>query len=378
MSDSVLDNRIKNNKKIEDLLKGGLDTCKATFLGDHEAIVEYIGAGNYGVVFKITQQKDGENLVFVAKMMSITSENQNEAALYKLVKDDVVGLKIPHLPLTWDAKECDSKCNYLSVEQIVEQKEEKKENVIRILNDASESCYLIFAELFDGDITSLLSDTNKTDEQMCKLIFSIFLQVGMAQAYLFSKKYNHNDMNPGNITFLKLEEKNKDGYFEYNCNDKKVYIKHCGFLFVLWDFGLATQRIKKFIPSNFTKQFVETVTHEKLPKNFLGFYQNFSPLQIESSFIFECLFLSWGCKYYIDKNKYPKAYSLLDTLFKGFRKMLFAGQTDALNVEETWLFSKEFKNMIPEESLHWFDEVFPNNPPLDITKKYTADYVKKN
>jgi predicted unusual protein kinase regulating ubiquinone biosynthesis (AarF/ABC1/UbiB family) len=48
--------------------------------------------------------------------------------------------------------------------------------------------------------------------------------------------YYHNDAHWGNFLYHKIK---KGGYFHYKINGKSYYIENIGYLWVIWDFGLA-------------------------------------------------------------------------------------------------------------------------------------------
>jgi hypothetical protein len=148
----------------------------------------------------------------------------------------------------------------------------------------------------------------------------MILQIGMAQAYLYSKNISHNDVNGGNVLFLKLQDVN--GYFEYiGEGGKKIYIKHYGYLFVLWDFGIATTANRR-IP-HYTEQWFksgwniysarDTFFYDPnkqeffIPRNFKGMPDEFGQtIMLKCSFVFELAVLLNYLISVMDQDKFDE------------------------------------------------------------------------
>lgn len=66
---------------------------------------------------------------------------------------------------------------------------------------------------------------------------SIFLQCIFALLTINSVGEMHGDTNSGNFLIKKLDT--QEGYFQYNFNSKKFYVKHYGYCVYLWDYMLS-------------------------------------------------------------------------------------------------------------------------------------------
>ena len=115
---------------------------------------------------------------------------------------------------------------------------------------------IIIMEQFDETIKNLLSlyidtdrcfiDIDNYTSDNIELFNSIFAQIILSLYILHNKfKYYHNDAHLSNIFYKKITKDNK--YFYYNINGINYYIKNCGYLVVLGDFGLSE---KINIPDN--------------------------------------------------------------------------------------------------------------------------------
>ena len=115
---------------------------------------------------------------------------------------------------------------------------------------------ILIIEQFDGTIKQLLSSIIETDNghinrenytaDNIELFNSIFAQITLSLYILHNKfNYYHNDAHLSNIFYKKIAKDNK--YFHYIIKDINYYIKNCGYLVVLGDFGLSTKII---IPDN--------------------------------------------------------------------------------------------------------------------------------
>jgi hypothetical protein len=101
---------------------------------------------------------------------------------------------------------------------------------------------LIVLEYFDDTIKKLLptiiSNSSITDSNKREIYNSIFSQMILA-LYILHNKFNyiHNDAHLENFLYKTVEKENN--YFHYSINGQNYYIKNCGYLVVLSDYGLC-------------------------------------------------------------------------------------------------------------------------------------------
>ena len=90
-------------------------------------------------------------------------------------------------------------------------------------------------ELAHGDLKTLVNNRQVAGnaDLMCNLLFQVFISIGTFQNIV---GYVHNDAHYGNFLYQKNNEK---GYYEYEFNGKKYYLKACGYNMMIYDFGLS-------------------------------------------------------------------------------------------------------------------------------------------
>jgi predicted unusual protein kinase regulating ubiquinone biosynthesis (AarF/ABC1/UbiB family) len=90
-------------------------------------------------------------------------------------------------------------------------------------------------ELAHGDLKTLVAkrDVAGNMNLMCNLLFQVFISIGTFQNLV---GYVHNDAHYGNFLYQMNNEK---GYYEYEFDGKKYYLKACGYNMMIYDFGLS-------------------------------------------------------------------------------------------------------------------------------------------
>ena len=118
------------------------------------------------------------------------------------------------------------------------------------VSDGSYSMLII--EQFDNTVLNLISTLTEDKDNNFKFsIFndlneiiklnSIFAQMALSIYILHNKfKYYHKDAHLANFLYKKITTSNND-YFHYKINNENYYIKNCGYLVVLSDFGLSKE-----------------------------------------------------------------------------------------------------------------------------------------
>ena len=91
-------------------------------------------------------------------------------------------------------------------------------------------------ELAHGDLKTLVAkrDVAGNMNLMCNLLFQVFISIGTFQNLV---EYVHNDAHYGNFLYQMNNEK---GYYEYEFDGTKYYLKACGYNMMIYDFGLST------------------------------------------------------------------------------------------------------------------------------------------
>lgn len=157
------------------------------------------------------------------KLLSDTQKNRSEIQYYNYFTDVVLYNINPHFPLISVSQECNL-CNSIGIK-------------LKKLN----KCLLVFSELADGSASKYFP-VGRDSFHLVDELLSMTCQVLMALITLKSAGVVHGDLNFGNILYHEEQEEiqNKGKYLHYIYNNKHIYVKHEGKLWVLWDFGRTT------------------------------------------------------------------------------------------------------------------------------------------
>ena len=223
---SFMQTRLNNFKILRKLLQN-LDPCLqeeeqgSTLVlkgyKDPITFTKRIGShSSFGIVYKTYIQDGKIPIYFAAKIMADTSANRNEVSILTKLTD--IGLREhhPNFPLMFKSLTCHTPCSSHTCPKLT------KHNYIIVLTELAESDAKIW---FQEDRTFL---------QYVSIISQMILTI-----YNFHiMGFRHNDMHLGNFLIHKI--KPSGGNLEYKIGNKDIKIKHCGYLVVLWDFGLST------------------------------------------------------------------------------------------------------------------------------------------
>ncbi|KAJ3223125.1 hypothetical protein HDU81_009385 [Chytriomyces hyalinus] len=95
---------------------------------------------------------------------------------------------------------------------------------------------LLVNELADGELQMLLKRPNLhiwTHHLVESCMFQVAAALFALERYFQAR---HNDLHYGNVLVHKVKP---GGYWKYVINEKAYFVPNCGYMFVLWDFGLA-------------------------------------------------------------------------------------------------------------------------------------------
>jgi len=142
-----------------------------------------------------------------------------EMAAYNFCSTLVLANICPNLPLLYKNFWC-PKCTFVNK---------------RIKGKKERPCLLVVNELADGDLTGYID--NKPHVWSDELVKNCVFQI-VAGLYALEKYYNmtHNDLHDGNILVHEIEP---GGFWHYKVDEKNYYIPNLGYVFLLWDFGMA-------------------------------------------------------------------------------------------------------------------------------------------
>jgi hypothetical protein len=108
--------------------------------------------------------------------------------------------------------------------------------------------YIQLNELASGDLYSILQSDKNFD------IFNTFVQLILSIMF-FHKCINahHSDTHEGNFLYHKVKP---GGYFHYNIYGEDYYLENKGYLWVIWDFGLAKSFSETTISINYDHKLI--------------------------------------------------------------------------------------------------------------------------
>ena len=219
--DCIVINPIDNSVKINDIL----------IQQKNITISNYISNGCYGVIFVSSPT---ENITYVMKFIINNKKNKNEI----ITMIDIKKNNNTHIPNFINIAYYHLNCRKIS---------NSSDNVF--LNGISQclkdnNYTMIILEYFDGTIFELINKlfplfpVKKFNSNEKEIFNSIFAQL-IISIYLFHNKFNyfHNDTHLSNFLYKKVIPDEK--YFHYKIGDNDYYIKNCGYVVVLSDYGLS-------------------------------------------------------------------------------------------------------------------------------------------
>lgn len=289
-----LNKRIKLARLIMDYIKD-INNCltydKNTgilSLNDKIFLSERIGSDSvYGIVYMSKGNKGITKLFRIAiKMMEINNNGYKEIHILEKWTKMVLENNAVNLPITYKSKICETPLCKPS-----------DKNCNKIL---SKKYFLVINELADGDFKVWIKKYQTADS-----LISSYFQRCIALFTFHSMGYTHNDAHWGNFLHHNIKP---GGYWHYIFNNKDIFIKNTGQLWVLWDPGLSKSKshyrnnIHAYNVDSYTdyRRILFSYIHEKKG----GWLNNSIPLEVNFLKIQEKYH---KCIYY---NSYIKMYNM--------------------------------------------------------------------
>lgn len=230
----TLDNRVNFSKYLQARLKSinendCLDTKifkdgkRGYTIKNVIDLVKKIGTESaYGVIYLSSIKESLGGFSIVSKVMAATKDNLQEIKLMREITDNLLlTKKTKHFAAVHKHAICkkNSLVNYQGEKIIMP-------NKLKLVS---------INELAHGDLKTLVAkrDIAGNMNLMCNLLFQIFISIGTFQNLV---GYVHNDAHYGNFLYQMNNEK---GYYEYEFDGKKYYLKACGYNMMIYDFGLS-------------------------------------------------------------------------------------------------------------------------------------------
>jgi len=188
-------------------------------------IVKQIGTeSKYGAIYLSKGSNVGELFRFASKIMTQNSDNFKEIKILSRVTDMVINKKNPHFPIMYYNFACTLPNNSTKLPKFAQKKR----------------YFVNLNELANGDLKMFMHK----EYSNFKAVNNALAQIYLAILSFHSLGYSHNDAHWGNFLYHKI---NPGGYIKYNINGREVYLENVGYLWVIWDYGFATQLYKDSI-----------------------------------------------------------------------------------------------------------------------------------
>ncbi len=206
-----LDTKIFKDGKLGYTIKNVIDLVKK--IGTESA---------YGAIYLSSIKESLGGFSIVSKVMAPTKDNLQEIKLMREITDKLLlTKKTKHFAAVYKHAICkrDSLINYKGEKKYMPSK-------LKLVS---------INELAHGDLKTLVAkrDIAGNINLMCNLLFQVFISIGTFQNLV---GYVHNDAHYGNFLYQMNNEK---GYYEYEFDGKKYYLKSCGYNMMIYDFGLS-------------------------------------------------------------------------------------------------------------------------------------------
>ena len=230
----TLDNRVKFSKYLQSRLKSinNTDCLDSKIFKDGKKgytikniidLVKQIGTKSvYGVIYLSNIKESLGGFSIVSKVMAPTRDNLQEIKLMRKITDKLLlTKKTKHFAIVHKHAVCkrNSLVNYDGNKIIMP-------NQFKLVS---------INELAHGDLKTLIFDRKVAlnDELMLNILYQVFISIATFQNIV---GYVHNDAHYGNFLY---QINNEKGYYEYEFNGKKYYLKACGYNMIIYDFGLS-------------------------------------------------------------------------------------------------------------------------------------------
>lgn len=241
--------RIKNYKKICNKFKklkekqcltfgkkNKYDDYYEYFLNNKKIILKKrIGSeSRYGLIF-LTSTNYNKNIIFATKIMIVDSHNYTEIILSKKLSNITLKDINPHFLLVYKALICNNITSNKKLPELVRY----------------DDYYITINELADDNLKNFLININ--DPELIKNAYQQIMLAILSFHYHTGGVY-HRDCHYKNFLYHKIE---KGGYFHYNLFGKNIYIENKGYIWLIWDFGIAKteenrklERLKDYLKVN--------------------------------------------------------------------------------------------------------------------------------
>jgi hypothetical protein len=191
-------------------------------------ISKYISSGCYGLIF-VSSENDG--IKYIIKFIKKNPENNNEVNIMIDIRNNNTNDIPNYINIVNYHLNCNIIHNYTS------------NNILTGIDNCfkSNSYAMIILEYFDGTIFDLIQKLFRLFPPNIiitniDIFYSIFAQLLLSICLFHNKfKYYHKDAHLKNFLYKKVNVNDK--YSHYKINENNYYIKNCGYIVILSDYG---------------------------------------------------------------------------------------------------------------------------------------------
>jgi len=240
--------KVDVNNKNNCLEYTGTKDGKPVFkIGDNIILKNQIGTeGSFGIVylggFKDLQGKLYKYAIKVAKTVDV----EKEILILQKLRTALLNHTSPHFPFLYAVLHCES-----IVEGFSNVSKAKINTFPSLLKKAykyysnvyDSSIKVILNELANGDLKAFIHIYYNNDNLMKNTLIQTVLS--LFSFYMITGMY-HLDCHWGNFLYHKIKP---GGYIHYKIEGNDYYLENLGYLWVIWDFGIAMPLTNKSITS---------------------------------------------------------------------------------------------------------------------------------
>jgi len=169
----------------------------------------------YGIIYLTTNKFN--NIYFATKLTIMNNENYKEIKIAKHLSNITARNLSPHFLFIYKFFYCINNNNNNELPELI-----RKYNY-----------YISVNELVNGNLKQFL-DLNLDYNYILNALQQILISI--LSFHYFTNGIYHHDCHYKNFLFIKIKS---GGYFHYKIYNKNYYIKNMGYLWLIWDFGLA-------------------------------------------------------------------------------------------------------------------------------------------
>jgi hypothetical protein len=279
--------KLKNNKNYcIKLYKIDNNNNPIFRIGSNIILKNRIGSpSDYGIIYLSSfRHSDGKIFKFAIKMFlhenkHLDKEIKITERISKLVSNQIS----PHFILVYKILRCNNFNFYnihnsstsSSINDKSLQKFKNKSDFFNLYptmfkNNINHDFHIIICELANGDLRNFISNPSNFSNN--HILHNTIVQIFISLAF-FTHYENkvHYDTHDGNFLYHKIK---KGGFFHYNIYGFDFYLENFGILWLLWDFGRATDNFHNF-NINHDFQYIIEILKYKSKYISSSFFDNF-------------------------------------------------------------------------------------------------------